>query len=233
MAAFQEPSKLIITGVPRYDAIFHMAGRSGKRHGGRKNILFCSELLRETSFEDICLFAKPLPFYKTDFDRYLYDVLDAAKNIQEVHVQIKPHYNNEHLWGESLQKYGIHSDRWTLLSHSADIFQLMVDADLVISPESSVIVEAIMFRKPVIILNYGGIRYKTPSYESSGVVAEATDREGLNDNMKKLLFDEQYLEQLSRKREAVFKQFSEFWDGCNTDRVVAKILDGMTRSISC
>lgn len=229
MAAFQEPSKLVITGLPRYDAIFRMAGRRGADHSGRKNILLCSELMTEPSFERVWLFAKPLPFYKADYDRYLHDVLDAAGNIPEAHIVIKPHFNNEHVWLAMLQKHGIHPDRWTLLPHSADIFELMADADLIISPESSAIVEAIMFRKPVMFLNYGGIHYKVPSYESTGAVVEAADRGELNDKMRKLLFDEQYLDQLSRGLEAAFRQFSEFRDGRNTERVVEKILEVINR----
>ena len=219
---FFDPDRLIVSGVPRYDEIVRLkAGTSSALPASaKKNILYCGAGMQGFDFE----FVKPslgLKIGQGESTRtYTEDLLDICGDKPALQLNIKPHYSQEAAWQAHILEHlrGRKSDH-RLLSHQADTFALEAAADLVITVESSVICEAIMLDKPVIILNYSPQDLMTP-YDRLGLAEQVKNKEQLEAAIQKCLFDQAYLQELSRRRKKYYEYYAGPMDGRNTERAM-------------
>jgi CDP-glycerol glycerophosphotransferase (TagB/SpsB family) len=156
--------------------------------------------------------------------RYAKDVFSAVSQLQDVHLIIKPHYNGESLWQEYLSSFE-KTVSYELLTHKTDILKLLITSDLVITPESTVICEAIFLKKPVIVLNYSPEELSFPYYEDDGLILHARNPADLSRMVRQALEDQQYREELARSQEKHFVRYAGSFDGHNADRVADYIIE--------
>ena len=225
---FYDPEKLIITGAPRYDGPAKLRSQASPapNTGRLKKILYAGHSTRKYDFEDH--WAADLLGTRTlhaDYtQRYLKDLAEILPKFPDAYLRIKPHYEDEKVW-RRLAADAVREGRGELLSARADLFRLLEESDLVITMPSSVISEAILFDKPVIVLNYGGDDL-SERYARRGVVAVATDKESLKSMIQNCLIDEKFLSQMAAARRKHFEYFAGPFDGQAAGRVTERILHG-------
>jgi hypothetical protein len=221
-----KPERVLNTGVPRYDEIASIhASRRDSSKGALKNVLYCGAGMQGFDFE----FVKPSLGLKIGLAEstrtYTEDILDiCAAQSDRLKLSIKPHYSQERQWKAHIDSYlGDRVLDHTLHSHRDNTFRLEADADVVVTVESSVICEAIMFEKPVIVLNYSTQDLTTP-YDKLGMVELVRNKEELKQALDKCLFDEHYLSDLAQRRKTHYRYYAGLMDGKNTDRVCREIV---------
>jgi len=231
--AFYDPSKIIVTGTPRYDEICRLMGSQDKGHSRRplssmKTVLFCGTILvgydlaARSSITSLlgqgCLSSEFIT-------RYLHDVAEICAEDPHVRLWVKPHYADEREYRKILKdKNG--GERLKILSHRENIFKLESEADMVISPVSSVLSEAILYRKPVVALDYADDDSLGP-YLKSGLAVVVKDRHELHQAIRRCLYDPEYLKELEQARQKYYSHFAGQGDANGTQRAAEVLLKGV------
>ncbi len=228
---YYDPAKIHNTGLPRYDRIrreLDVKKEENNKPAGRKTILFCGIGLAPYDFaasSSITSLLGQRSISREFIERYLRDVVEACSDLADVTLQVKPHYADEAEWRKILAgcplKGGIR-----LLSHRDDIFRLEAKADLIISPISTVLVEAILYERPVVALDYAQDEALEP-YRSSGLVEVVRGKDELKPAIHRCLYDPQYPAALRKALESSHAYFTGVWDGQATRRVAEYILKGI------
>ncbi|MCD6476744.1 MAG: CDP-glycerol glycerophosphotransferase family protein, partial [Candidatus Aenigmarchaeota archaeon] len=105
----------------------------------------------------IVIFTSPISWEMRYVKRYINTVLNAITNFNHIDVVIKIHPAENIKWyAQLLQKQSMHFS----IIKDANIFDLFEKADVIITPYSSVIVEALFFKKPILI-------FSIPIYDKS------------------------------------------------------------------
>lgn len=217
------PSRVVVSGVPRYDRIFQLKQRGKKT--ASKTVLYCGASMRPFDFEDMLPYLALGNFLYDSTEVYTKDILDVFSQRADVLLQIKPHYSQESVWEACIHKHLRAPVRYELLSHRDDTFRLVAEADLILTVESTVILEAILLDKPVVLLNYPKDELIVP-YGKHGLVEEVHDKEALKKAVNKCLDDADYRKELDDKRRRVFQHYSGPFDGRNTERAAALVMSG-------
>lgn len=222
---YLNPSRILVTGLPRYDRLVNQPKKKASGNPAKKTILYCGSIFYEYDFRSFFTVLGCKEFLGDFTKRYLFDLLDFCAKRPEVILDIKPHYNEEGEWMRVIQAYGS-SAKWRLRSHRDDIISLANGSDVLVTPESSVISEAIMLGKPVVVLNYGTQNLSTPCFERDGVIWHARNKEDLHQGLIKSLEDGGYLAEMERNRKDTFSFYAGAFDGLNRYRVTEAIHGG-------
>ena len=221
-----DSKKLPVTGTPRYDAGFRLrekrGGGSGLPRPSVKQVLYCGALLKDFDFSfpiDVIGSSQACGFYTK---RYIRDIFSAMAPSTNVCLKLKPHYDDENLWRLHLSSFEKKAP-YELLTHNANIFEHLLASDLVITSESTVIFEALMFNKPVIVLNYSPEELCLP-YDD-GLILQARNKQDLTEMICQALEGSSYLESLAKKRVELYNRYAGNFDGHNADRVVHYICE--------
>ena len=113
-------------------------------------------------------------------------------------------------------------------SHQAKIFELEDNADLIVTPESTVISEAIMFKKPVIIMNYTGFSLAL-SYESCRFAIQVRDKQQLRQVILEILDRNEKKSDFIDPQNEDLSFFIGRLDGQSTKRVADYISSNLLR----
>ncbi len=223
---FYGQENLVVTGLPRYDGLSR-AGRPAS--SGGRSVLFCSSSMEGWDFE---------PFYYGIGERdvlgdmmkvYLRDLLDATdRPAERLVLKIKPHYNHERYFKVLFKEWGVQRRDVELLSHQENFFDLLLKADLVVTTESTVICEALMLGKPVIVLDYPDCLTRS-HYEARGVVLRITSREELREAIQKVFQDANCAQELEKNRAKSGDYFTGPVDGKNSSRVAGVIREHLQK----
>ena len=227
-----DSKKLIATGMPRYDRMFQLREDRAKRLTDAqckcKQILYCSAQLTDFDFDYPLTVISLNNGYGFYTKRYAKDIFSIVSQFNDVHLKIKPHYNDEDVWRKYLNSFE-KSVSYELLSHKANIFELLIAADLILTIESTVICEAIILKKPVIVLNYSPEELCSPEYDDDGLILHARNPGDLSRMVRQALEDQQYREELAKSQEKHFVRYAGSFDGHNADRVADYIIESELR----
>lgn len=221
-----DASRILLEGIPRYDRLVRLknitqVSRVGKKR--RLTILYCGSGMKDFDFR-LQLPWMGVNYYAGDQARiYTKDLLEVLEVHPDVNLKIKPHYNDEDDWRNFLKPWSKKKFRYKILSHQDDVFRLEAEADVIVTPESSVICEAIMLDKPVIVLNYTKKPLMTP-YKEPGIIECVHNKEELAGAISKCLYDREYLARLSLLRRKHFQFYAGFFYGKNSLRVAQSIV---------
>jgi glycosyltransferase involved in cell wall biosynthesis len=192
---------------------------------GAGSVLYCGSVLADYDFKQFYTVLGCKEFLGDFAKRYLRDLLDLTAE-QGATLEIKPHFNEEDGWNACIRAHAPQA-RYRLHSHRQDLIELIRKADVVVTPESSVICEAIMLRKPVIVLNYGAQPLASAHYEGRGMVWHARNTEGLREGLQKCLRSADYLSGLKDARSRSFGFFAGAFDGEAGARVADTIQEAI------
>lgn len=218
-----DTAKLVRSGVPRYDRLVGL--RTDKEPAtGNRTVLYCGAHMREYDFDEWLPWLGLTNVFGEMTQRYASDLLKALRRRRDVSVEIKPHFNDEKSWQASLKKFRGEGVRFRILSHHADTFERIARADLVIAIESSVVAEAVMLGKPVILLNYTSYELMA-DYHLTGVADCARTPEQFQQALERCLDEPEHLARMAEKQREAFGRYAGPFDGRGAERA-ARLVAG-------
>ena len=203
-----DPNKLIITGNPRYDELFKR-----KTISNEKNILITLSGIASTAwstFFSISLILK----YEEMFRQVLKSLAKYEKNIT-----IKLHPTQDSI----IDVQGMVDE---LLPHAqifknANTYDLIAQSDIVISPSSSVITEALILDKPVFLFKFLENDSGIP-YEKYNAVVATEDENKIDDKIKQILLDKKIRDDLKIGRKN-FLEYALEYQGISSQKIIQLI----------
>ncbi|MBI2549263.1 UDP-N-acetylglucosamine 2-epimerase [Candidatus Woesearchaeota archaeon] len=212
-----DPKRLVITGQPRYDSLVQ-----GKVMYDRDEVcrIFHIDLKKPL------LLILTSPFPKALNTEFLLAALDAAIHLPGMQILIKAHPEED----VSLHKIILHifAKRFALSKDAGefpnipiirhfDTFSLLKASDLILSMYSSVVLEAVLLNKDVIVSDLSGD--KTEDFEERGIVLVAHQKKDIASLINQLITSPDRKHTLATKRKTFLKEYA-FADGKATDRVM-------------
>lgn len=212
-------NQLHVLGLPRYDAIYKRLKESKNEAGPSKAVLYCPHMLTRVTKRQKGYLGIHTPGGVTRYNSVA--LFKAIRNI-DCELFVKPHGNSEdlRLWDELIAKEN--NSKICRLPHSADIFKLIAFCDLVVATFSTVVVEAMLFQKDIITMNFTSMADIHP-YAQRGIAYGVYRPEDLEEAIRKCLFDATTQLNLKAARMREMQYFGGPFDGENTRRVVSYI----------
>ncbi len=154
------------------------------------------------------------------------NVLNSVKKLQNCFLIIKMHPNESDF---SFYQKLAHNSKITdfLLVKFHNLYELMYIADTVIVPYSTVGVEAMRMKKPVIAMNLLGLHDDDPLIKSNVAIVVKTENELLH-AMKKCL-DEQNISEILERGKVFAEKEIGIADGSSSERIVNLLLELMKK----
>ena len=208
-------SELIhVVGLPRYDLIWKQAFTQREKETKEKIVLYCPHMLTRITKRKKGYLGIHTPGAVTRQNSM--EVMQACGRAG-CWLLIKPHANSQDLdlWKALVEQHG--GPHTELISPRADIFDLIARSDLVIATFSTVVIEAMLFGKNVITINFTG-RPDIHPYAERGIALGVYDPRDLDDAVRKCLYDPATQELLRKNREREMEYFGGRFDGKNTER---------------
>jgi len=230
-----EPDRLPVLGIPRYDEIVRIKQRSSgskkQHHKKLRTVLLCLSGFEDYDFESFMTVLVGADSIGRNNRKYIKDVINALDGNQDVFLRIKTHFVGEELPVGAYLKTLKPRVPYKIESQRANTFRLEMEADIIVTPESTVVAEAVMFQKPVVVVMYRQSEVVSP-FAVDDAVSYVSDGATLRKVMTALLTDSSYyaaaVENLNRQS----KYFEQFSDGCSAGRVADYITNRMTRDAS-
>lgn len=197
-----DPSKIVVTGNPRFDSIPTIKSRENKE--SEKMILVGTDFVGGFSTDDSAL--KNFNIIKT-----VYKAVKGEKNIKVV-VKIHP--------GETLSFYKNFLKRYPeIIITKIDFYELLNSCDIFVSSYSTTILEAAIFKKPVILFKNFPKRDLVP-FGKWGVAKEVRDEREMREAILQLINNSQEREIMRNNQEKFVKHYALKIDGKATERVL-------------
>ena len=203
----------IVTGQPRYDEIF--------KFNKLNDVLTIKKHLNINTKEFTILWATQLQgsCNEENFETIhaLFGVLDNMKNIKLI---IKQHPNEEQIYTElllsNISRYKID---YILVPKNSSMNELLFISDLLITKNSSTCREAVLFAKPIIILDLSKKPYSS-EYIEEGVAKAIYSEKELREAIVGLLKDDA---ELAKNRARYINNYLYRNDGMATTRIVSLV----------
>lgn len=222
-----DPNSLLLLGIPRYDEIFKMRSEvccRKQRDKTTKTVTLFLSSFEDYNFESFMTVLVGADSLRKDNQRYIKDVIDALNGRKDVFLIIKPHFIKEKKIIAAYIKTLHPSVRYKIESHKANAFRLERDADIIVTPESTVVAEAILFEKPVLVITYRESEIDSPFSTKDGFPFFSKG-EFLRENLQNLLEDSVCYEAAIKRCGQYRVHFEQFHDDCATKRVVQYIVN--------
>lgn len=213
--------QLHVLGLPRFDRIYHRVQSSQKGPlPSKPTILYCPHRLLPLNRKKGYFLGIHTPGRVTKENSRA--VIQA---VQEVgcHLWIKLHDNSDSLlWKEFATSF--EGSEIELFPPHTNILDLLERCDLVVTTFSTVVIEAMLFDREVITLNFTGRKDLHP-YAEYGIALGVRDPLKLAQVIRDCLYNEKTRLQLRESRRRYFEYFGGHFDGKNTERVIQFILN--------
>ncbi len=208
------PETLIVTGSPKFDALLALArglDREALRQRlgvapGEKLLLVASRFraIRETHQSIGSAFP---------------GLVAAAQGMPGVHLLVKPHpAETGDAYERVIREAG--ADRARVLSARADLLELLVAADALVTVESLSAVEALVVGRPVLVLN---LPTNLAEMVEQGMALGTAAGEDPRDQLRSLLYDAATGRRLASARERYLGDVAHGVDGQATARILALV----------
>jgi CDP-glycerol glycerophosphotransferase (TagB/SpsB family) len=182
-----DTEKIKITGCPRYDELFKKQNPLSEKY-----ILFTGSGIPSTGYSY---------FLSTEFlQNYEKLLTDVFKNLQKFNEKIivKRHPTQDEVINlVNIVKKNLPEAK---IFKNINTYKILSEAKLVISPPSTIVTEAIILDKPVILLSYIPNDDGVP-YSSSGSVILVDNTSNISEIIEKVLYDKKTQVALSKGRE--------------------------------
>jgi predicted glycosyltransferase len=202
----QHPESIVVTGQPAFDSIVNKASPNREAvfrelaiDGARKAVVFATQ-----------------PVMAENGD-YLRGVLLALKELPRLQLIVKPHPSEDGATHRRLMGQLCPDAILTEMS----VRDLIAVSDMLITFFSTVGIETVLLKKPLITLNLSGKPNPVPLADY-GVAIEITRVEDIAGTVRRVLDDADLRARLDRARE---QHFGSILDGKGTERVVSLIYD--------
>lgn len=204
-------SSVVVTGSQRFDRIFKQKFSKESFHK-RHSIPFNKKI--------ISYITSPTPFN----EQMTSSLLEEIKKIPDAVVVIKIHPSENKEFYENIIK-DVSSD--AIVLDDADLYDVLNASDTVITYLSTAGLEAMLFRKPLAILNLTGEEDRI-SYAKSGAAIGIYKREDIAVKIKELLSGKRLYRKIQRNARGFIRQNAFNEDGKATDRITSLISSILT-----
>jgi hypothetical protein len=202
------PRALTVTGSPRLDRLV----RDVASH--QRDVVDRARADAGASANDALLL---LVTKYTEARNVIPPLLDAVATMPDVHLAIKPHP------AETPAVYGpaVHGRRnVSVLAASAPLAPLLAASRAVVTVNSTVALDAAVLGVPALVI---GLPNNLSPFVDAGIMAGATD-DGIAAELRRILYDQGFRQQLAGAREAFLAQYAIGSDGRAADRAADAIL---------
>jgi CDP-glycerol glycerophosphotransferase (TagB/SpsB family) len=210
------PDRLVVTGAPKFDASLQAARGSRAR--------LCQELGIDPQQRLVVYAAHPDVLWYTSRDWHQWELVSllgqALAEIPNCQLVLRPHPSDKTLCQEHLPG-DLKSE--AVIARDANLYNLLIHCDLLITETSTVGLEAMLFDKPVMILNLRGRPDLVP-YVERGAALGVYDLPDLAQAIQAALDEEAVRERLGVARKAFTSYYLDRLDGRSSERVVGLIL---------
>ena len=204
-----DPDKIIVTGQPRMDISFEQKGNYTKKNlykklgikSGKKLVVYSSQSFLEESGTAFSAFVK------------------ALKPLKDVKLIVKLHPSeNLPLCKNLLKKFKYDA----IISKYLDLYEIFICSDLMVSIQSTVILEALALEKQVIQLNL------TEKHEVFGELASkcinmVTSESELKNEINNILYKMPLNKKSSKERKKFISEYYYKIDGNSTKRFIGLV----------
>ena len=200
---------VVVTGAPSYDRMAHLNRTCSKRRfleshkiePNRRILLWTTQCHGMSTSENIQNFEV---------------VLEAMQHLDATTLVIKQHPGEGRKHTEMIKHFLAEYDVSAILTPGdSDLHEQLCACDLMISKDSTTIIEAVALGKPVVILNLSGDAVQ--DYVKEGIAVEVSGQGKLASVIRKLLADDT---RLAKNRRSFVGKYLYKIDGKATDRVV-------------
>lgn len=117
-------------------------------------------------------------------DRFFDGIVDAARTRPDIQwiVKLKPGAESERYYRQRIRELGAA----TLILTEDDLYSLLVAADIVVTPPSSIAIEALLMRKPVVYTAFADAEDYFPHLIESGAVFTQRTMDGLAEKIESI-----------------------------------------------
>lgn len=158
---------------------------------------------------------------------YISTVLEIVSQVPEYTPLIKLHPSDDpKLYHNILSRLGFSEN----IIVEGRLIELLVLSDLVISQFSTVISEAALLQKPVIMVNLEKIPDWGDEYVDFGICLPVEEARELMPSIKLIFNDNQVQDRLHEARSRFIEQFFYKYDGCSAERVAYVVEDLINRN---
>lgn len=209
-----DSKKLVMTGNPRYDELFRRESK-----GDKNNVLITLSGIASTAwttFYSISLVLK--------YEKMFRQVLKSLAKLDKT-VTIKVHPTQDSIINVQKIVNEILPDA-TILKN-ANTYDLISQSDIVISPPSSVITEALILNKPVFLFKFLENDSGIP-YEKYNAVVATEDEKMIDFKINQILFDHEIRNKLETGRKEFLKYVLEYHG--DSSKEIIKLISNMIRT---
>ncbi|MFC1926570.1 UDP-N-acetylglucosamine 2-epimerase, partial [Chloroflexota bacterium] len=221
------PDKIVITGGSRFDAYLK---KSKSPNNGKGEIVLATQFTaKSTYFANIHLSPR-------EDEMLLYSVVTAMKEFPDKQLVVKLHPSEKaverkkRIIENAAQEAKV--DNVTVV-RSADLNEMLINADVLITPWSTVGLEAMILGKPVIQVNLSK-RPDTPSfitqYADSGAAIGVSRVEDVAPAIRSILTDSEVRQRLEDGRKKYVYEYAYKQDGKASQRVADLIISMIEES---
>ncbi|AKB18819.1 UDP-N-acetylglucosamine 2-epimerase [Methanosarcina sp. WWM596] len=205
--------KIKVVGQPRYDSLYYLNKLESKD-------LFFEKYDINPKNKIILWTTQCSAMDKEENTRNFDSVFSAIKDLSNVTLIIKQHPGETNYHRELINLYLIkHNLNAIVPPKDSDTFELLNFCDLMISKDSTTVLEAVILNKPVIVLNLGKSADKR-DYVKENIAIGVYDENSLKPSIEKLLFEDDFL---AINRKLFINRYIYRFDGMSTKRVIELI----------
>lgn len=208
------PSKIIVTGQPRFDPLVR-----GDRRFQREEII--ERLGLDPRKKVVVLFPEPIVTHvrETDRDQFMKAIFMAVRDLPDVQVVTKLHpVDFDFVRPRRIAlEAGLHG---VAIVKDVNLWELLFISDVALVNMSTVGHEAIALGKPVIHVNISKTEPTYMPYAEFGAALEVGDIGNLGKTIEKTLWDPMTLRRLEEGRAHYIHRFAHKLDGRASERVV-------------
>jgi len=209
-----DENRLVVTGRPTYDLLVR-----AEEHFKKDEI--CRSLVLDPTKRIIAYTTENLP--QNESESMVYAICKAVKEFSGLQFVVKVHPSELDLsmYQRVTRNIGVDA----LITRDANIYEVLYVSDLVITGFSATALDAMILDKPVITVNFTGLKDPLP-FAESGAALGVYEEKDLVPAVKIGLYDKDAGEKLREAREKFVHEHSYRKDGQSTERVI-KLIEQM------
>ena len=221
-----EKNRIFVTGNPNYDKLL----------AGNLNFMkieyLCNELGLDSQKGIFVLATNvtttiPPPFFSAcrvedEGEITFRAILRALEKFKDKQLVVKPHPSEtKQLYLDTLQEFPHLRERVKVVKQ-IDLYSLLNECELLLTPGSTVALEAMILEKPVLIINLTKRDLSIP-FAEYGAGLEISDETDLVPTIKLLLFDKNFWHKMRKGQENFIRDFVGEPDGKSCQKIIQAI----------
>lgn len=223
--------RVIVTGQPKYDHLREQA-RCASRvdicrqlflDPARPIVLYTPHPVREASAQ-----MRKHSIEESRSEEEIVAVVRALEVVPGAQLIVKPHPNEaSSLHARLVEKHGNPDVR--LVPQADSVYPLLFASDVLVTQRSSAGLEGVLLNKPLVIVNFSGVRDPIP-YVASGVAIGAYRPDAVGPAIRSALSDPETIARMSEQRPAFLRRHLLVDGASSADRIVDLAL-GLARDM--